>query len=43
MQHPPLETIAKRLSVLLYCEQEDLCRPIIPRDAQRGVTGSQST
>jgi alkylmercury lyase len=29
MQHPPLETIAKRLSVLLYCEQEDLCRPII--------------
>ena len=29
MQHPPLETIAERLSVLLYCEQEDLCRPII--------------
>ena len=34
MQHPPLETIAKRLSVLLYCEQEDLCRPIIQRVAR---------
>lgn len=33
MQHPPLETIAKRLSVLLYCEQEDLCRPIIQQVA----------
>jgi alkylmercury lyase len=29
MQHLPLETIAKRLSVLSYCEQEDVCRPII--------------
>src|SRR5215467_12166000 len=34
MQHPPLETIAKRLSVLLYCEQEDLCRPIIQHVAR---------
>jgi alkylmercury lyase len=34
MQHPPLETIAKRLSVLLYCEQEDLCRPIIQQVAR---------
>ena len=34
MQHPPLETIAKRLSVLLYCEQEELCRPIIQQVAR---------
>ena len=34
MQHPPLETIAKRLSVLLYCEQKDLCRPIIQQVAR---------
>ncbi len=34
MQHPPLETIAKRLSVLLYCEQEDLCRSIIQHVAR---------
>ena len=34
MQHPPLETIAKRLSVLLYCEQEDLCRPLIQQVAR---------
>ena len=34
MQHPPLETIAKRLSMLLYCEQEDLCRPIIQQVAR---------
>lgn len=34
MQHPPLETIAKRLSVLLYCEQEDLCRPLIQHVAR---------
>jgi alkylmercury lyase len=34
MQHPPLETIAKRLSVMLYCEQEDLCRPIIQQVAR---------
>jgi len=34
MQHPPLETIAKRLSVLLFCEQEDLCRPIIQQVAR---------
>jgi alkylmercury lyase len=34
MQHPPLETIAKRLSMLLYCEQEDLCRPIIQHVAR---------
>ncbi len=34
MQHPPLETIAKRLSALLYCEQEDLCRPIIQQVAR---------
>lgn len=34
MQHPPLETIARRLSVLLYCEQEDLCRPIIQHVAR---------
>jgi alkylmercury lyase len=39
MQHPPLETIAKRLSVLLYCEQEELCRPIIQQVARgRPVT-----
>jgi alkylmercury lyase len=39
MQHPPLETMAKRLSVLLYCEQEDLCRPIIQQVARgRPVT-----
>ena len=29
MPHPPLEDIASRLSLLLFCEQEDLCRPII--------------
>jgi alkylmercury lyase len=34
MQHPSLETMAKRLSVLLYCEQEDLCRPIIQHVAR---------
>ena len=39
MQHSPLETIARRLSVLLYCEQEDLCRPIIQQVARgRPVT-----
>jgi alkylmercury lyase len=34
MKHPPLETMAKRLSALLYCEQEDLCRPIIQHVAR---------
>jgi len=34
MQHPPLETIAKRLPVLMYCEQEDLCRPLIQQVAR---------
>ena len=34
MQHLPLETIAKRLSVLLYCEQQDVCRPIIQHVAR---------
>jgi alkylmercury lyase len=34
MQHPPLETIAKQLSVLVYCEQEDVCRPIIQHVAR---------
>ena len=29
MQHPPLETIAERLSEQLQCEQEDLCIPIL--------------
>ncbi len=29
MQHPPLETIAERLSEQLQCEQEDLCIQII--------------
>jgi alkylmercury lyase len=29
MHHPSLETIAERLSELLHCEQEDLCRPIV--------------
>ena len=29
MPHPSLETIAERLSELLRCEQEDLCRPIV--------------
>ncbi len=29
MQHRSLETIAERLSELLHCEQEDLCRPIV--------------
>lgn len=29
MQHPPLETIAERLSEQLECEQEDLCLPIL--------------
>ncbi len=27
--HPPLETIAQRLSEQLRCEQEDLCLPIL--------------
>src|SRR5258708_22909904 len=34
MQHPPLETIAARLSELLHCGQEDLCRPIIQHVAR---------
>jgi alkylmercury lyase len=34
MQHPSLETIAKRLSELLNCEQQDLCRPIIQQVAR---------
>src|SRR5713226_8344586 len=34
MQHPPLETMAKRLSELLDCGQEDLCRPIIQQVAR---------
>src|SRR5713101_6599028 len=34
MQHPPLETIAERLSELLHCGQEDLCRPIIQHVAR---------
>jgi len=42
MQRPPLETIAKRLSVLLYCEQEDLCRPIIQQVA-RGKPVTKAT
>lgn len=29
MQHPPLETIARRLAEQLHCEQEDLCLPIL--------------
>src|SRR5437588_6307172 len=27
--HPPLETIAQRLAEQLWCEQEDLCLPIL--------------
>jgi len=34
MQHPPLETMVKRLSELLDCGQEDLCRPIIQQVAR---------
>src|SRR5260370_9758976 len=34
MQHPSLETIAARLSELLHCGQEDLCRPIIQHVAR---------
>jgi alkylmercury lyase len=41
MQNLALETIAKRLSVLLYCEQEDLCRPII-QHVSRGKPVSRS-
>ena len=34
MQHPPLETIAERLSEQLCFGQEDLCRPIIQQVAR---------
>ena len=51
MQHPPLETIAERLSEQLQCEQEDLCiqiiqqvtrgKPVVPAELQTALQVSR--